>query len=625
MRIITLHSDFIEFEPKQKAIKTVEKIEMKRQRFEEVLVVLTAVEKRDEAEPRNTAAALAEEVQKVAKDVKVKRIVLYPYVHLISDPAKPSVAKEVLEQAEALLKKAGYEAAHAPFGYYKQFVISVKGHPLAELSREIGAVPGTAKIEEELSGALQEEEKVKSEWFVMSAEGQLTSADKFDFKKWPNLHAFYKHEVAKQRAAPEEPPHVKLMQALEIAGHEPGSDSGNMRWYPKGRLIKSLLEMWVTRKAIDYGAVEVETPIMYDYEHPALKSYLDRFPARQYVVRSAKKDFFLRFAACFGQFLMLAAATISYKDLPLRIYELTRYSFRLEKAGELSGLRRLRAFTMPDMHTLCSDLKQAKHEFANQFTFCMGLMGDIGLKSAEYEAAVRFTDDFWKENPGFVEGLAKTFNKPILIERWNRRFAYFDPKFEFNFVDALGKAAALSTVQIDHENGKRFNILFTDSDNQRKHPFILHNSPSGAIERVIYALLERAHLEAKAGKNPSFPLWLSPTQVRLCPVNDTFNKWADEIANQLASANIRADVDDRVETIQRKVRDAEIEWVPLIVVLGDKEKKSGKLAVRFRETGKVENKSMDELVMHVQSLTTGFPFKPLPLPRHLTKRPKFAV
>jgi len=123
----------------------------------------------------------------------------------------------------------------------------------------------------------------------------------------------------------------------------------------------------VLDKAAEMGAMEVETPIMYDMEHPTLKKYLDRFPARQYQIEADKKKLFLRFAACFGQFLMGHDMTISYKAMPLRMFEITRYSFRREQRGELVGIRRLRAFTMPDMHTLTRDMGQAMEEFRKQY------------------------------------------------------------------------------------------------------------------------------------------------------------------------------------------------------------------------------------------------------------------
>jgi len=626
MRILTLHSDSLEVEPKIKALKEAEAVEEgQRQKFGEALVVFSAVEARDEVNALAVAQRAAEEIVSVCDQIKVRRVVLYPFVHLTSTPSKPSTARAVLGSVENILKGKGFEVGHAPFGWYKQFSISVKGHPLAELSREItaeSAIKATSKQEESLSGALKEEEKVKSEWFILTPDGKAVPVKDFDFKGNANLEKFYRYEAAKVRTVTEEPPHVKFMRKLELVDYEPGSDPGNLRFYPKGRLIKALLEDWITRKMIAYGGMEVETPIMYDYEHPAFRSYLNRFPARHYVIESAKKKFFLRFSACFGQFLQAVDSTISYKDLPLKWYELTRYSFRLEQAGELVGLRRLRAFTMPDMHTLCRDMDEAKEEFKRQFRLWMAALDELGLSSKDYETAIRFTKEFWNQHKDFVVSLVKLLGRPALIEMWDRRYAYFDPKFEFNIIDLNNRAAALSTVQLDHENAERYGIKYMDKDNTQKSPLILHSSV-GAIERLMFAIIEKALIDSPDGKNAVLPLWLSPIQVRLCPLNETFNKLCEKIAADLEREGVRVDVDDRVESVQKKIRDAEIEWVPLIVVVGDKEKKSKKLAVRFRKTAKVKAMTTAQLLSAIKKETKGLPTRPLSLPKLLSRRPKF--
>jgi len=417
---------------------------------------------------------------------------------------------------------------------------------------------------------------------------------------------------------------VLLMKRLEIADYEMGSDPGNIRWYPKGRMIKSLLEQFVTSKMIAYGAMEVETPIMYDFHHPSLADYLNRFPARQYLLKTEDKELFLRFAACFGQFLMMHDAQFSYRQMPLKVYELTRYSFRREKSGEVVGLRRLRAFTMPDCHAFCTDLEQAKKEFVTRFNLCVDVLSNIGLSKEDYEVAIRFTKDFYEENKEFIADLAKIFGKPLLAEVWAERFFYFRLKWDANFVDNQDKAAALSTDQIDVENAKRYEITYVDEKGEKQYPLILHCSPSGAIERCVYALLEKAYKEQQSGKLPMLPLWLSPTQVRLIPMSDKYMEKVEEIAQQIEAHCIRVDIDDRVSTLQKRVREAETEWVPYVVVVGQREIESGVLAIRDREAhGKVHNMKLDELITKVKSELEGKPFKPLPLPRNLSKRPQF--
>ena len=615
MKILLIHADYIEYEVKKKT-KFAEPYEGSGERVNEALVVFVSVEKGDN---ENVVDQAVKEITDVAEKVNANKIVLYPYAHLSSDLANPERAVEILKLMEKELSEK-FEVHRSPFGWYKAFKISCKGHPLSELSREIKGE------DTEVTQALRDEEKAKSYWFILTPDKELVEVDKFDFTNYPNLKKFVDYEIAKRRAVDKIPPHVELMKRLEIADYEEASDSGHLRYYPNGRLIKSLLETFVTEKCIEYGAMEVETPIMYDKGHPTLRKYLERFPARQYVIKGDKREFFLRFAACFGQFLIASQSTITYRNLPVKIYELTRYSFRKEQRGELVGLRRLRAFTMPDMHTLVKDIEQAKEEFYNQYMLSVEVLKEIGLNPEDYEIAIRVTKDFYEGNKDFIHSIAEVLKKPILIEMWDKRFFYFVLKFEFNFVDALDKASALSTVQIDVENAERYGITYVDSDGKEKHPFILHCSASGAIERVMYALLEKAYMDTEKGKLPMLPVWLSPTQVRIIPVADRHLEKAVEIAEVLKRNKIRVDVDDREETTAKKVRDASTSWIPYIVVLGDKEIESGKITVTIREESTMEKQkrvemTVDELVEIIKSKTEDKPFKPLSLPMLLSKRP----
>ena len=631
MRILQLHSNFIAYTPVQKEIQIAEEAEKKENRVEEVVVLFTAIEEGD-----NSALA-----QKAIDDLraflgkqKTNRILIYPFAHLSSNLSNPNEALKIIKDMEAYAKSKGIETYRAPFGWNKQFTISIKGHPLAEQARtyapvavasEAKAECGEAKKEEEtVSAALKAEDKMQSFWHVMLTDGSLVPIEEFKFKGHANLQKFSHYEIKKARAVTQMPPHVSLMKRLEIADYEPGSDPGNLRWYPKGRMIKSLIEQYVTARVAAYGGMEVETPIMYDFNHPSLKSYLNRFPARQYVLKSEDKELFLRFAACFGQFLMAHDAQFSYKQLPIKLYELTRYSFRREKSGEVVGLKRLRAFTMPDCHAFCTDLEQAKKEFMVRFNLCIDVLSNIGLVKDDYEIAMRFTKDFYAENKDFLAELAQNFGKPVLAEVWNERFFYFVLKWDLNFVDNQDKAAALSTDQIDVENAKRYEITYVDEKGEKQYPLILHCSPSGAIERDIYALLEKAYREQMAGKAPMLPLWLSPTQVRLVPISDKYLDKVEEIAQKIEVACIRVDIDDSASTLQKKIREAEQEWIPYIVVIGEKEVESGNLSVRDREIrGSQQNMTADELVAKITSKTAGKPFKPIPLPRSLSKRPQF--
>jgi len=618
MKLLLIHSDFIEYEVKEKAIPHPEDTNITKDRLDEALTVFIAVEKVDEKAPLQAVEEASKEIVKTAEQLKVKNIMLYPYAHLSSDLASAKAGKEILIQLEQEVKKQDFTVKRSPFGWYKGFTISCKGHPLSELSREI--IPGKEKK------AVEKEREIISQWYILTPQGEMIDAEKFNFSGHEELRLLYEYESSGTRKIVGEPPHVKMMQSQELVDYEPASDSGNFRWYPKGRMIKGLLEQHINNMVRDIGGMQVETPIMYDLEHPALSEYVKKFPARQYLVHS-DKDFFLRFAACFGQYMIAHDMTISYRNLPLRLYELTHYSFRREQSGEVSGLKRLRAFTMPDLHTFCRDLPQATEEFKRQFSTAMRWMDSLKLDS---EVALRFVKEFYENNKILAQDLAKLAGKPILIELWNERYFYFVMKFEFNVIDSMKKASALSTVQIDVENGKRFNITYADENGEKQYPYILHTSISGSIDRNVYALLEREAIKMNQGKKPMLPLWLSPTQVRFIPVSDEFVPDCEKFINELNVLSpfyyIRSDIDDREESVGRKIRDAEKEWIPYIVVIGEKERNEKMFTPRIRisELGEGEKPySITQLHSLIVERVKDFPQQKLPIALYLSKRPKF--
>ncbi|MGA8405366.1 MAG: threonine--tRNA ligase [Nitrososphaeraceae archaeon] len=624
--MLFLHADFIEYEPISKEIQLAEEgIPIAKKRMDDLIVVLTAVESEDD---ENTASDSSTEIRKYGDLVKCDQVLIYPYAHLSSNLASPKVALQILQSLEMGVRKSFPIVARAPFGWTKSFNIKVKGHPLAENARTITGQFKLSKSPDKSgndeSTALRAEETVRSSWHILEVGGHLVPFAEYSFNKdQSNLKTLADYEFSKKRVVDEIPPHVKLMKKLGIADYEPASDSGNMRFYPKGKLMKSLLESHISRRISEYGGMEVETPIMYDSKHPTLQSYFNRFPARQYNVFSDNRQLFLRFAACFGQFLMAKDFQISYKNLPLRLYELTRYSFRREKSGELVGLRRLRAFSMPDCHALCKDLNQTKQEFLERFDLSLRVLNELGISPSEdIEMAIRFTSQFYEENKNFIEQLVSKFGRPVLVEIWPERFFYFTLKWEFNFIDNIGKAAALSTDQIDVENGERYNIQFVDEDNTRKFPIILHNSPSGAVERVIYALLEKAAHYSKLGRVPFLPLWLTHTQVRLIPVSSTHIDFCEQLFIELTKNQIRADIDDRDESVGKKIRDSETEWIYYSLVIGDNEVKSNQLVLRDRVNKSQHHVSLEEIIKMIESQIVDKPYLPLNLPSHLSRRPK---
>lgn len=622
MRILLLHADFIEYQPISKEIQAAEDIPSKSSiKIDEVIVALFAVEKDDD---ESIIDQVGNELKTYGEMIKCDNLLIYPYAHLSSDLATHTAAQSILNSIEKKTRDLFKTVNRAPFGWTKSFNLKIKGHPLAEHAKTIQKKTDSKTNTESTSEsiALKSEEVLKSSWYVQVPEGSLVPINEYTFEKDSAFRKLADYELSKKRTVVEVPPHVKLMKRLAIADYEPSSDGGNMRYYPKGRLMKSLIETYVTKMIHEYGGIEVETPVMYDSNHPSIHSYFNRFPARQYNIQSDNKQLFLRFAACFGQFLMAKDFQISYKHLPLKLYELTRYSFRREKSGELVGLRRLRAFSMPDCHAFCKDIDQAKEEFVKRFELSLRVIEGLGLSSNDdVDMVIRFTSDFYEQNKEFIKNFAARLKKPILVEMWKERFFYFIVKWEFNFIDSLGKAAALSTDQIDVENGERYKIEFVDSDGEKKYPIILHNSPSGAVERVMFALLEKTDKDSIIGKVPALPFWLSHTQVRVIPVASKHLEFSEKILDELDKNNIRADIDDRELSVAKKIREAESEWIHFILVIGDKEVDGNELAVRERVAKSQYSIALDNLINKIKLETGDKPYLPLNLPVYLSKRP----
>lgn len=607
MRILLIHSDYLNYNVKNKTPVAEEIEDAKKQgAFDESLVVFTAVEKDDENNPQGIVKNLVKEVIKTNDQVKAENIVLYPYAHLSSSLSSPKVAVQVLKDAEEALDAEGLNVKRVPFGWYKAFEISCKGHPLSELSRTI-----TAEEEDE-----EEVEKKPSSWSILDGD-KIIDIDDFKFEN-DQLEKLVSYELGTGASDAGEPPHVKLMREKELCDYESASDVGNLKWFPKGRLVRDLLADYVYNLVVDQGAMPIETPIFYDLDNEAINVHAAKFGERQYRT-DTKKNLMLRFACCFGAFRVMADPFITWKNLPAKLYELSTYSFRFEKKGEVVGLKRLRAFTMPDFHSFCADMESILEEFSKQTDMCIQTGVDLDVN---YEIIFRATKDFYDENKDWMYSIGKKIGKPVLLEILPERKHYWSCKIDFAAIDYLGRPIENPTVQIDVESGKRFDITYLGEDGKEHYPTILHCSPTGSIERVICSLLEKTAIELDE-KAPMLPTWLSPIEVRIITVGEDHKDFANELYDKINAENIRVDVDDRDESVGKKIRNAATEWIPYIFVVGDNEKESGVFSVTVRETGEKVDMTVDELIKEVLDKTKGMPYRGLPLPKDISTRINF--
>lgn len=560
----------------------------------------------------------------------VDKVLVYPWAHLSKFLSNESEAMDVCPLISQFLEEKGIEAKYSPFGWYKSFKINCIGHEVAEMYRDV-------KLYIE-----PEEHITNAEFKILRPSGKEIDI-KFDEEKNllpikeikdKDFDLFIKSELGSRKVDKEvEPAHIKVMKDFELIDFDPNTDAGNFRWYTKGIIMKNLIKIFIEDRLIDYGALLIDTPLMYTVKNKKLTAQTARFPARTYWVESGSNRFLLRFASDFLLFDMVSGMNLKPHYFPLKLYEFEQYDFRREQEGELSGLRRLRGFIMPDLHTLCRDLDSAVKEFKDQYILIKKLEDDLGVQS---HVVFRTTKDFYKDNKKWIVDLLKYEDKSALLELWEDRYYYFVLKFEKTVLSAQNRTATLATNQIDVESSleymldkegkkrQKYDIKFTDTDGEVKHPIILHNSPTGGLERIFWGLIESA-IRNKDHLVPGFKTWLSPIQVRILTVSEEQNDYAEKILDILTLQSYRADFDNRDETIGKKIRQAEIEWIPYTIILGSKEEINQTISIRKRLIGKpfgpkkatveqINNVKLSRLLELLEDDTKGFPTHKLPVP-----------
>jgi threonyl-tRNA synthetase len=602
--MLQLHVDFIEFEPTQKEMDFAEETDKKRVRVEDCLLALISVENKDDI---STAKLAFDELKKSLENLKVKKLVIYPYAHLSKELADPVTSLQILKEIERIAKENKIDVLRAPFGWTKKLSFSVKGHPLAEQFKEIGK----GKVEER---------KIEKKYFVLTKDGSLIDVKDYKFKKGEeDFKILVEQEALGVKG--KENPKPKYLEAMKKFGieWEEMSDLGHMRYSPLGAFILDMASEYVSKvvSSLPFNVYFVKGTNMFNLKEKAIAEHASLFGQRMYVVNSEDRQLVLRYAACFQQFAIAKDWQISYKHLPFGMFEIAD-SYRFEQSGELLLGFRMRKFLMPDLHVFCKDLEDAKKQFLILHEIIHKEMEKLGRK---YVSLYNLTSlEFFEKNKEFFLELVKRENYPVLICVYPPGINYYwSLNIEYHIIDELKRAREIGTVQIDFGNSKRFGITYVDENGKKQYPIILHSAVLGSLERFIYTIFDNAIKE----ENPSLPLWLSPIQVRIIPVSKKYVEDAKKIALKLRERMIRSDVDDREETVEKKIRDAEVSWINYIVVIGEKEIKSNILSVRERGSKKIREVKVEDLIKEIEEKTKEYPKKMINLPIEVSARPVF--
>lgn len=540
MKFLSLHVDYIKFKPLRKALKNISVLSEKEKKesvVNEALAVMTSVEKRD-FNVSEIVRKFVDEIKDIAGKVDVENIVLYPYAHLSSDLAAPEKAVEILELAEKELKKI-FNVVRAPFGYYKEFEMKVKGHPLAELSREI----------------------------------KTESKDEEDDNPKKFLHEIKQSPLDTSKLKPND--HRIIGQQMELFSMNQSSP-GMAYWLPNGTIIYNELIRFWREEHSKLGYQETITPLINKNALYKISGHWKHYKEHMFISKTDEGEYGVKAMNCPNAMVIFKSKSRSYRDLPLRLSDTDRLH-RYELSGTLNGLLRVRSFQQDDSHNFISE-DMIKNEYEEIFKICDKFYGIFGMNYS-FTLGTRpkkFMGDkkIWDKAEKELKEILKKSGRKFKVEEGDG--AFYGPKVDIRMTDSMNREWQMGTIQLDLQMPLRFELKYKDKNGKEKTPIVVHRVIYGSLERFMGILLEHT--------NGRLPTWLAPIQVRILSFTDRNVGYAKNVIKQIAEKipDIRIDADFQNTTVQAKVKDAEIMRVPYIIVVGDREEKENNIAVRTR-------------------------------------------
>jgi threonyl-tRNA synthetase len=425
---------------------------------------------------------------------------------------------------------------------------------------------------------------------------QLTRVYGITFPKKQELNAYL--ELLEQAKARD---HRKLGKEMDLFHFSEKVGQGLPLWLPKGADLRMRLESFLKEAQRKAGYEPVITPHIGNKELYITSGHYAKYGEDSFQpinTPAEGEEYLLKPMNCPHHCEIFKARPRSYRDLPVRFAEFGTV-YRYEQSGELHGLTRVRGFTQDDAHIFCT-VDQVKEEVGKVIDLVLYIfrtlkfedfIAQVSLRDPENPEKYIGKDENWDKAERAIQEIADEKGLKTVVELGEA--AFYGPKLDFMVRDAIGRKWQLGTVQIDYNLPERFELEYTGADNTKHRPVMIHRAPFGSMERFVAILIEHC-----AGK---FPLWLTPEQVKILPISDRFNEYAESVSKVLENHDIRALVDDRSEKVGKKIRDAELEKVPYMLILGESEANDGTVSVRKQGEGDVGGMSVEAFAELIQS------------------------
>jgi threonyl-tRNA synthetase len=536
-----MHADFIEYQPIKKEIAGAEPAEKKLFRENDVVVLFTAVETGDD---EATGRKAIDDAKDFLSKLGAKKVMVYPFAHLSQNLAGPQEALKVLKAMEDEAKVKDLRVSRAPFGWNKALQIKVKGHPLAEMSRSYGG------------GAVKEAPKPVKPRRELSEEEALSRLKKSDFGNLPETD----HRIIGEK--------LGLFSFQEVS-------PGMVYLHRKGLVLRNILVDFLRREYAKGGYQEVATPSLANTALWQVSGHSAHYKDNMFLTTLGDEEMGMKPMNCPSHFLIYKTRKWSFRELPVR-YATFDPLYRNELSGVASGLFRVKVLSQDDAHIIAME-EQAEEELGKMLDLMEKVYKVFGL---QYRVKISTrpddsmgTDEEWKRATDTLVRVVEARGWKYEIKEKEGNF--YSPKIDVDIRDSLGREWQCGTFQYDIQMPKRFSLTYTGSDGKEHTPVVLHRTILGSLERFMGVMLE--HYRGV------LPIWLSPVQARVVPLSDEHLPYAREVLEAISNGGVRVEGDFAQGTLGSKVRDAQLQKVPYVVVVGGKEEENETIAVRTRD------------------------------------------